>query len=326
MPACFWNRATHPGWPNALSKHGKPQGNDPETNNGSTPMTIIRTLQSVIPSVATSDGAGVKLMRSLGGAERQRHDPFLMLDEFFSDKADDYIRGFPSHPHRGFETVTYMLDGHMRHEDHMGHRGDLGPGDVQWMTAGRGIIHSEMPQQSEGRLRGFQLWINLPASEKMKPAAYRDITAGEIPTLLLENGGEVRVIAGTLIQNERHISGPIQGLSTEPLYLDVHLTAGDSFTTPIASDHNALIYVYDGEAASVGGDRQALPNRTAGLLGDGDTVEIQAGAQGARFLLLAGKPLHEPIVQHGPFVMNTRAEIEQALNDYQNGALTNPAA
>ena len=191
-----------------------------------------RTLQRIIPSAAVSDGAGVKLRRSLGNSQTLRHDPFLMLDEFFSDSPDDYIRGFPSHPHRGFETVTYMLDGHMRHEDHLGHRGDLGPGDVQWMTAGRGIIHSEMPQQTEGRMRGFQLWINLPAKEKMKPPAYRDIPAREIPVVQIENGGEVRVIAGTLVHNGQHTSGPIMGLATEPLYLDVRLPADASLRHP----------------------------------------------------------------------------------------------
>lgn len=279
-----------------------------------------RTLARIIPSVAASDGAGVKLRRSLGNAQALRHDPFLMLDEFFSDDPDDYLRGFPSHPHRGFETVTYMLDGHMRHEDHLGHRGDLGPGDVQWMTAGRGIIHSEMPQQTDGRMRGFQLWINLPAKEKMKPAAYRDIPARAIPTVVLATGGEVRVIAGTLVQGEHATSGPIQGLSTEPLYLDVHLPAGTVFMAPVTAGHQAFLYLYDGEAR-VGDDRQALPHRAAGLLADGDTVRVEAGAPGARFLLLAGKPLGEPIVQHGPFVMNTREEIEQALADYRNGTL-----
>ncbi|MCU0736209.1 MAG: pirin family protein [Methylotetracoccus sp.] len=279
-----------------------------------------RTLARIIPSVAASDGAGVKLRRSLGNGQALRHDPFLMLDEFFSDDPDDYLRGFPSHPHRGFETVTYMLDGHMRHEDHLGHRGDLGPGDVQWMTAGRGIIHSEMPQQTEGRMRGFQLWINLPAKEKMKPAAYRDIPARAIPTVVLATGGEVRVIAGTLVQGEHATSGPIQGLSTEPLYLDVHLPAGTVFMAPVTAGHQAFLYLYDGEAR-VGDDRQALPHRAAGLLADGDTVRVEAGAPGARFLLLAGKPLGEPIVQHGPFVMNTREEIEQALADYRNGTL-----
>lgn len=286
-------------------------------------MTTIRKLQTVIPSVATSDGAGVKLRRSLGSTMTLRHDPFLMLDEFFSDNADDYIRGFPPHPHRGFEAVTYMLDGHMRHEDSMGHRGDIGPGDVQWMTAGRGIIHSEMPQQTEGRLRGFQLWINLPAKEKMKPAAYRDIPTGEIPTVSLQNGGEVRVIAGVLVQGENNTPGPIRGLSTEPLYFDVHLPADTAFTAPVTTGHHAFLYIYDGEA-TIGDERHSLPHRAAGLLSDGDTIYVQAGSQGARFLLLAGKPLGEPIVQHGPYVMNTREEIEQALADYRDGTLTSP--
>jgi redox-sensitive bicupin YhaK (pirin superfamily) len=279
-----------------------------------------RKLQRVIASVAASDGAGVKLLRSLGNSQALRHDPFLMLDEFFSDDPDDYIRGFPPHPHRGFETVTYMLDGHMRHEDHLGHRGDLGPGDVQWMTAGRGIIHSEMPQQTEGRMRGFQLWINLPAKEKLKPAGYRDIPAAEIPSVLLEKGGEVRVIAGTLVQGERRVPGPIQGLSTEPLYLDVRLPAGSSAEIPVAPDHNAFLYLYEG-TATVGDNREALPARAAGLLAAGDSVRIDAGVGGACLLLLAGKPLGEPVVQHGPFVMNTREEIEQALADYRDGVL-----
>lgn len=283
----------------------------------------IRTLERIIPSVAASDGAGVKLRRSLGNSQGLRHDPFLMLDEFFSDNPDDYLRGFPSHPHRGFETVTYMLDGFMRHEDHLGHRGDLGPGDVQWMTAGRGIIHSEMPQQTAGRMRGFQLWINLPAKEKMKPAAYRDIPARDIPTVALANGGEVHVIAGTFVQGEQRTLGPIQGLSTEPLYLDVQLPGGSGFAAPVTAGHHAFLYVYDG-AATVGDERQALPHRAAGILADGDRVNVLAGPGGARFLLLAGKPLREPIVQHGPFVMNTREEIEQALADYRDGTLASP--
>ena len=279
-----------------------------------------RTLEHIIPSVAASDGAGVKLRRSLGNLQTRRHDPFLMLDEFFSDDPDDYIRGFPSHPHRGFETVTYMLDGHMRHEDSVGHRGDLGPGDVQWMTAGRGIIHSEMPQQTEGRLRGFQLWINLPAREKMKPAAYRDIPSHEIPIVSLPSGGDARVIAGTLVQGEHRTAGPIQVSSTEPLFLDVRLPAGCLFAAAVPAGHHAFLYLYDGEA-SVGDNRQALPHRAAGLLGEGDKVRVEAGPQGARFLLLAGKPLGEPVVQHGPFVMNTREEIDQALADYRDGTL-----
>jgi quercetin 2,3-dioxygenase len=254
-----------------------------------------RTLIHVIESMPTSDGAGVKLRRSLGSQRGLHVDPFLMLDEFYSDNPDDYVAGFPAHPHRGFETVTYMLDGHMRHEDHLGNRGDLGPGDVQWMTAARGLIHSEMPQQSEGRMRGFQLWLNLPSKEKMKPAGYRDIPAGEIPQVLLPQGGEVKVIAGTLTLDGAPTSGPVNGsgakLSTDPLYLDVRLPAGAVFSAPVAAGYN------------------------------GDGVRVRAGAEGVRFLLLAAKPLREPVVQYGPFVMNTREEIEQALADYRDGRL-----
>jgi len=280
-----------------------------------------RTIQRVIDSVATSDGAGVKLRRSVGSSQLLRHDPFLMLDEFYSDNPDDYIAGFPSHPHRGFETVTYMLDGHMRHEDNVGNRGDLGPGDVQWMSAARGIIHSEMPQQTEGRMRGFQLWINLPAKEKMGDPGYRDIRAADIPTVALDHGGTARVIAGTLVQRSGSTQGAVQAVTTDPLYLDVHLPAGTVFETALTPGYNAFLYLYEGDAA-VGEGGQALKRRTAGLLSDGDSLRVQAADAEARFLLLAGKPLNEPIVQYGPFVMNTREEIEQAVQDYQSGKLT----
>jgi hypothetical protein len=289
-----------------------------------------RTLAHIIESVATSDGAGVKLRRSLGSQRGLHVDPFLMLDEFYSDNPDDYMAGFPAHPHRGFETVTYMLDGHMRHEDHLGNRGDLGPGDVQWMTAARGIIHSEMPQQSEGRMRGFQLWLNLPSQEKMKPAAYRDIPARDIPSATLPSGGEVKVIAGKLGAGAVATFGPINGkgaqLSTDPLYLDVRLPAGGEFIAPVAPGHNAFLYNYEG-SAKVGAvpDAKVLPNRAAGVLADGDEVRVQAGAEGVRFLFLAARPIGEPVVQYGPFVMNTREEIEQALADYRNGRLDSAA-
>ena len=289
-----------------------------------------RTIVHVIESLPTSDGAGVKLRRSLGSRRGLHVDPFLMLDEFYSDDPNDYIAGFPAHPHRGFETVTYMLDGHMRHEDHLGNRGDLGPGAVQWMTAARGIIHSEMPQQSEGRMRGFQLWINLPSKEKMKPASYRDIAAGEIPLVTLSNGGDVKVIAGTLAVGGAATSGPVNGsagkLSTDPLYLDVRLPAGAEFSAPLAADRNAFLYAYEG-SAEVGSAAAAtpLPHRAAGVLSDGDSVRVQAGPEGVRFLLLAARPLREPVVQYGPFVMNTREEIEQALADYRDGRLAGRA-
>jgi quercetin 2,3-dioxygenase len=289
-----------------------------------------RTLVQSVPSIATSDGAGVKLRRSLGGQRGLHVDPFLLLDEFYSDDPQDYIAGFPAHPHRGFETVTYMLDGRMRHEDHLGNRGDLGPGDVQWMTAARGIIHSEMPQQSAGRMRGFQLWLNLPSKEKMQPARYRDIPAAEIPQLNLPQGGDVKVIAGTLELDGQSTGGPVNGrgasLSTDPLYLDVHLPAGAQFLAPVAAGRNAVLYTYEG-SAQVGpaGSSLPLPHRAAGILSDGEAVRVQAGADGAHFLLLAARPLREPIVQYGPFVMNTREEIEQALADYRNGLLASAA-
>jgi redox-sensitive bicupin YhaK (pirin superfamily) len=280
-------------------------------------MEVMKTreLQRVISSIPASDGAGVKLRRSIGGAPGLRHDPFLMLDEFFSDDPNDYLAGFPAHPHRGFETVTYMLDGHMQHKDNHGNTGDLGPGDVQWMSAASGIIHSEMPQQSEGRMRGFQLWLNLPGKEKMRPAAYRDIPATEIP-IVREKGVEVKIIAGKF--NGK--TAPISGGSTDPYYFDVHLAPGGVFEAPLPAGHSAFLYVYEGDAL-VGEGKKPLPNRAAGLLSEGSEVRISAKEEGAKFLVLAGKPLHEPVVQYGPFVMNTREEIEQAVADYQSGAL-----
>jgi redox-sensitive bicupin YhaK (pirin superfamily) len=245
-----------------------------------------------------------------------RHDPFLMLDEFYSDDPNDYLAGFPSHPHRGFETVTYMLDGHMQHQDSGGNTGDLGPGDVQWMTAARGLIHSEMPQQTEGRMRGFQLWLNLPAKEKMQPPAYRDIPAAAVPSVVID-GGKVKVIAGRFGATQ----GAVHGGTTDAQYWDVHLEPGAVFEGELPAQHNAFVYAYEGEAV-VGEDKKALPHRAAGLLSAGDRVSIGAGAKGARVLVLAGKPLGEPVVQYGPFVMNTREEIEQAIADYQAGEFT----
>jgi quercetin 2,3-dioxygenase len=287
---------------------------------------ITRTLDHVIESVPTSDGAGVRLRRSVGSVRGLYVDPFLMLDEFYSDDPNDYLAGFPSHPHRGFETVTYMLDGHMRHEDHMGNRGDLGPGDVQWMTAARGIIHSEMPQQTEGRMRGFQLWLNLPSREKMRPAHYRDIPAREIPAVELPAGGQVKVVAGTLDLGGGPVSGPVNGpdarITTDPLYLDVRLPANALFSAPLADSRNAFLYAYEG-SAHVGPEagEKPLPHRAAGVLSVEGGVRVRAGEEGVRFLLLAAKPIREPVVQYGPFVMNTREEIEQALADYRDGRL-----
>jgi len=284
----------------------------------------MRTLKQIIPSVPTSDGAGVKLRRSLGSRQGAQVDPFLMLDEFYSDNPNDYLAGFPSHPHRGFETVTYMLDGHMRHEDHLGNRGDLKPGDVQWMTAARGIIHSEMPQQSAGRMRGFQLWINLPAREKMKPAHYRDIPASQIPVLEPASGVRVKLIAGSVDLGSGPVSGPVSPagarLSTDPLYLDIHLPVHGAITVPITSGHHGFIYLYEGDAR-VGPEDSArdLPARSGGVLSEDGPVRIQAGNSEARLLLLAARPINEPVVQYGPFVMNTRQEIEQAVEDFRSG-------
>jgi quercetin 2,3-dioxygenase len=276
-----------------------------------------RELQRVIASIPASDGAGVKLRRSLGSSQTLRHDPFLMLDEFFSDDPRDYLAGFPAHPHRGFETVTYMLDGHMQHKDNHGNTGDLGPGDVQWMSAASGIIHSEMPQQSEGRMRGFQLWLNLPATEKMKPAAYRDIAARDIPVVLSGEDVKVKVIAGKFGET----TGVVHGGSTDPHYFDVHLAPRAVFEAPLPAAHNAFVYVYEGEAL-IGEARKPVAHRAAGLLGEGERTRIEAGPAGTRVLLLAARPLREPVVQYGPFVMNTREEIEQAIADYQSGAFS----
>jgi redox-sensitive bicupin YhaK (pirin superfamily) len=283
----------------------------------------IRKLEKVIQSVPTSDGGGVKLLRSLGRSSALRLDPFLMLDEFSSENADDYIAGFPNHPHRGFETVTYMLDGNMLHQDHLGNKGNLKSGGAQWMTAGRGIIHSEMPQQESGRMRGFQLWINLPAKEKMKPASYMDIQPEDIPALNLEHGGSVKVIAGTAQLNGKVVNGPIQGLSTEPVFMDVVLHAGESFVQPITEGHNVFVYAYEGSLfIGAVSEQVLLQPHAVGILASGDSIEINAGTEGVSFLVLAAHPLMEPVVQYGPFVMNTKEEIEQAISDYQNGELS----
>lgn len=283
----------------------------------------VRNLQQIIQSVPTSDGAGVKLRRSIGSQRGLYVDPFLMLDEFSTDNPEDYIAGFPAHPHRGFETVTYMLDGHLLHEDHLGNRGDLKSGGAQWMTAGRGIIHSEMPQQTEGRMRGFQLWVNLPANEKMKPAWYRDIEPAEIPQVTLSEGGTAKLIAGAINVAGVVTDGVITGHTTDPCYLDVDLPNGSPFRYFINDDYNAFIYLYEGllEIGAPGSTRP-LHTRCAGVLSAGDEIVATATGGPARFLMIAGKPIREPVVQYGPFVMNTRDEVEQAVRDYQNGVLT----
>lgn len=288
----------------------------------------IRHLQQVIESVPTSDGAGVKLRRSIGSQRGLYVDPFLMLDEFSTDNPDDYIAGFPAHPHRGFETVTYMLDGHLLHEDHLGNKGDLKSGGAQWMTAARGIIHSEMPQQTEGRMRGFQLWVNLPAAEKMKPAWYRDIEPQEIPQVTLADGGTAKIVAGSINVAGVATDGVITGHSTDPQYLDIELPNGAPLRYSISADYSAFIYLYEGTQLQVGaaGEARPLKARCAGVLSPGDEIHAHADDGPVRFLLIAGKPIKEPVMQYGPFVMNTREELDQAVRDYQNGTLAQPAA
>ena len=265
----------------------------------------------------TSDGAGVKLTRVLTQDLQRRLDPFLMLDAFGSDSADDYIAGFPDHPHRGFETVTYMLAGRMRHRDSAGNEGLLQSGGVQWMTAGRGVIHSELPEQSEGLMEGFQLWLNLPARDKMQPPWYRDIQSAELPEWH-DDGVTVRVLVGA----SHGVAGAVQREGTQALYLDIHLEAGAVFEQPLPAAHNAFVYVYRG-AVQIGA--QAVPQqRMAILANSGDRVRATAAADGARLLLIAGQPLKEPIAQYGPFVMNTQAEIRQAVEDFRAGRLTAP--
>ena len=278
-----------------------------------------RTILNTIRALDTSDGAGVRLKRALGYNPMVRLDPFLMLDAFSSENPDDYIAGFPPHPHRGFETVTYLMEGHMKHRDHLGNEGDLQQGGVQWMTAGRGIIHEEMPQQQDGLLRGFQLWINLPAAEKMKAAGYRDIADNEIPRLDLSSGGQIKAIAGEVTIGNQVISGPVKGGSTDPLYLDVKLRAGERVTVPLTQGYNAFLYLFEGQVGIAG---ETVKTDHLATFTDGDRITLVAGDNGARLLLLAGKPIGEPIAQYGPFVMNTQDEINQALSDYRDGTLT----
>ena len=275
-----------------------------------------RRVERLVVGQATSDGAGVKLTRVLSQPLQRRLDPFLMLDAFGSDKADDYIAGFPDHPHRGFETVTYMIAGRMLHRDSAGHEGLLENGGVQWMTAGRGVIHSEIPQQEEGVMEGFQLWLNLPAQDKMSAPWYRDFAAAELPRFIMEDGVEVTVIAG-----ESHgVSGAVTRAVTAPLYLDLHLPAGTSFSQPLPVGHNAFVYVYRGQVRL---GEVEVPVRNMAILAnaaDRDGVRIEA-LEEARVLLIAGRPLGEPIAQYGPFVMNTEQEIYQAVADYRAGRL-----
>ncbi|MDR6289977.1 hypothetical protein E9232_002498 [Inquilinus ginsengisoli] len=272
------------------------------------PRSLARTLRGR----ATSEGAGVKLTRVIGQPGLPDLDPFLMLDEFRSDDTADYLAGFPDHPHRGFETVTYMLAGRMRHGDNKGNVGLLGPGSVQWMTAGSGIVHSEMPEQENGLMWGFQLWVNLPAGEKMTAPRYQDIPADAVPEVAAGPGATVRVIAGRFNGTD----GAVEGGTTEPIYLDVHLEAGAAIDVPLPEGHAGFAYAYQG-AAEIGGEM--LERGTLGVLGAGDGVRAAAKAGPARFLIVAGKPLREPVAKYGPFVMNTEAQIVEAIEDFRAG-------
>ena len=279
--------------------------------------TELAHVGRVVPGMPTSDGAGVRLTRLVGTPQLPQLDPFLMLDEFGTERAEDYLAGFPDHPHRGFETVTYMLDGRMRHRDNHGNEGVLVPGSVQWMTAGRGLVHSEMPEQEEGRMRGFQLWVNLPARLKMTEPRYQEFPPEKMPVVRPAEGVEVKVVAGRVGEAQ----GPIDQPATDPVYLDVSLAAGAGWEHRLPEGHNAFAYVFEGGAAVGAGERmRELAAPQLGVLEGGPLVRLQAAGPGpARILLVAGRPLGEPVARHGPFVMNTQQELVQAFQDYQAG-------
>ena len=277
-------------------------------------VTAPRSVERLINGQFVMDGAGVRINRVLTQPLQRRLDPFLMLDAFGSDKPGDYIAGFPEHPHRGFETVSYMINGRMRHKDSAGHEGLITNGGVQWMTAGRGVVHSEMPEQNEGLMEGFQLWLNLPARDKMTKPWYRDIAAEELPRVTFPNGAVVQVIAGS----SHGVEGAVQREGTEPLYLDIALPAGASFEQILPAGHNAFLYVFRGEVVV---EVKAVPSTKMAILTNpagSDGVRIHA-SKDARVLLIAGRPLNEPIVQYGPFVMNTQLELQQAVEDFRAG-------
>jgi quercetin 2,3-dioxygenase len=289
----------------------------------------VRSVARVVRGMPTSDGAGVKLTRVIGQPQLADLDPFLMLDEFGTENPDDYIAGFPEHPHRGFETVTYMLDGRMRHRDNHGHEGVLVPGSVQWMTAGRGILHSEMPEQQEGRMRGFQLWINLPARDKMVAPQYQEFGPEKIPVATPAPGVHVKVIAGQV----GDVRGPIVQPATDPVYLDVELAPGAQFAETLPADYAAFVYVFEGSVKVGSGESQrTLRAHELAVLSEGDRVALEGAASpsgasvqavgtgaNSRAILVAGKPLREPVAKYGPFVMNTREELVRAFEDLQSG-------
>lgn len=303
--------------------------NDPQDINNKLSPLQNRTVMQQLPGMPTSDGAGVKLTRIIGTPHLDMLDPFLMLDCFESDDADDYVAGFPTHPHRGFETVTYLLNGRMRHKDNAGNEGVIEPGGVQWMTAGKGILHSEMPEQQEGLLKGFQLWVNLPAKAKMSEPGYQEFSPELTPLEQRDNGIEIRVIAG---ETNQGTVGPVINTHTYPTYMDVSLPANTTFDQRLVNDHNAFIYVIEGEVSvqDSTGSAQGKANNTVkaknlAVLSKGDIVTVSSNINGARFLLIAGKPLNEPVARMGPFVMNTQTEIRQAVEDFHSGKFGQPA-
>lgn len=305
--------------------------NNHKVNNELTPVQH-RTVTQKLPGMPTADGDGVKLTRIIGTPYLDILEPFLMLDCFESDDADDYIGGFPTHPHRGFETVTYLLNGRMRHKDNAGNEGVIEPGGVQWMSAGRGILHSEMPEQEEGLLKGFQLWVNLPASAKMSKPNYQEFPPESTPLERRKNGSQIRVIAG---QTNEGTVGPVVNNHTYPTYMDVSLPANTEFEQTLAAEHNAFIYVIEGEIqvqnienntdSRANNDKNKVSAKNLAVLSKGHQVTVASGTNGARFLLIAGQPLNEPVARMGPFVMNTEAELHQAVNDFHSGKFGQPA-
>jgi redox-sensitive bicupin YhaK (pirin superfamily) len=286
----------------------------------STPAKVatskVREVVRKVRGQPTSDGAGVRMTRVIGSQALDSFDPFLLLDEFRSDDPNDYLAGFPNHPHRGFETVTYMLAGRMRHGDNQGNEGLLGPGSVQWMTAGRGIVHSEFPEQQEGLMWGFQLWVNLPSADKMTAPRYQDIQADQIPEVELGAGARARVLVGTV----NGVAGPVTKVVTDPIYFDLHLEPGASYAAALPESHNVFAYVYEGDA-KIGAGATAVARGELALTSRGASLPVTAGANGARLIVVGGRPLGEPVARYGPFVMNTVDELKQAFADYQAGRL-----
>lgn len=303
--------------------------NDTQDINDKLSPLQNRTVMQQLPGMPTSDGAGVKLTRIIGTPHLDMLDPFLMLDCFESDDADDYVAGFPTHPHRGFETVTYLLNGRMRHKDNAGNEGVIEPGGVQWMTAGKGILHSEMPEQQEGLLKGFQLWVNLPAKAKMSEPGYQEFLPESTPLEQRDNGIEIRVIAG---ETNQGTVGPVINAHTYPTYMDVSLPANTTFDQTLVNEHNAFIYVIEGDisvqdstSSAQGKANNTVKVKNLAVLSKGDNITVSSNINGARFLLIAGKPLNEPVARMGPFVMNTQTEIRQAVEDFHSGKFGQPA-